>query len=62
MRRLKQKLEDYRLMGIPQIWVIDPQDGSFSRYKERELRWEQEFSEPGHGITFAMEEIKSLLD
>jgi Uma2 family endonuclease len=62
VRRLKQKLEDYRLMGIPQIWVIDPQDGSFSRYKERELRWEQEFSEPGHGITFAMEEIKSLLD
>jgi Uma2 family endonuclease len=62
VRRLKQKLEDYREMGVPQIWVIDPQDGSFSRYEERELRRGQEFSEPGQGITFAMEQIKDLLD
>jgi Uma2 family endonuclease len=62
VRRLKQKLEDYREMGIPQIWVIDPQDGSFSRYEERELRREKDFSEPSQGIAFANEQIKDLLD
>jgi Uma2 family endonuclease len=29
VQRLKRKLEDYKVMGIPQIWVIDPQDDTF---------------------------------
>jgi Uma2 family endonuclease len=62
MANLKQKFEDYCEMGIPQIWVIDPQDGSFSRYEQREFRREQEFSEFPQGITFAMEQIKDLLN
>ncbi len=37
LQRLKRKLEDYRTMGIPEIWVIDPQDGDYYRYEERQL-------------------------
>jgi len=62
MQRLLRKLEDYSVMGIPEIWVIDPQEASFSRYEERELRRQQMFAEPTQGITFAVEKIKALLD
>jgi Uma2 family endonuclease len=34
LQRLKRKLEDYRAMGIPEIWVIDPQDSTFYRYED----------------------------
>jgi Uma2 family endonuclease len=30
--RMKRKLEDYRAMGIAQIWVIDPEESSYSQY------------------------------
>jgi Uma2 family endonuclease len=59
---LKRKLEDYRSMGIPQIWVIDPQDDTFSRYTERQLLLSDSFSLAGRGITFNMSQIKDLLD
>jgi Uma2 family endonuclease len=62
LRRLKRKLEDYSVMGIPQIWVIDPEDGSFSRYQEGELRRSATFADAARGIVFDMAEIKALLD
>jgi Uma2 family endonuclease len=62
LRRLKRKLEDYKAMGISQIWVIDPEDGSCSRYLEGELKRSSTFSDPARGITFDMAEIKTLLD
>jgi Uma2 family endonuclease len=37
LQRLKRKLEDYRNMGIPEIWVIDPQDSTFYRYQDLQL-------------------------
>ena len=37
LQRLKQKLEDYRMMGIAEIWVIDPQDSTFYRYENLQL-------------------------
>jgi hypothetical protein len=49
-------------MGIPQIWVIDPQDGAFLKYDERQLLGSELFSLPARGIVFAMNEIKDLLD
>jgi hypothetical protein len=52
--------EDYRTMGIPHIWVIDPEDSSFSRYEDSQLRREF-FSDPARGITFEMNVIKGLL-
>jgi Uma2 family endonuclease len=61
-RRIKRKLEDYRAMGIPQIWVIDPEDGSYSRYEDGQLTRQDIFSEPSHGIAFEMSHIKELFD
>src|SRR5271156_5464389 len=61
-RRVKRKLEDYRAMGIPQIWVIDPEDGSYSRYEDGQLTRRESFSEPSHGIVFELNKIKELFD
>jgi Uma2 family endonuclease len=62
LQRLKRKLEDYRMMGIPQIWVVDPQDDSFCRYEERQLLRGDSFSHVARGIVFDMNQIKNLLD
>jgi len=37
VKRLKQKLAEYAKMGIPQIWVVDPDNGSFERYEAGRL-------------------------
>jgi Uma2 family endonuclease len=62
VRRVKRKLEDYRVMGIPQIWVIDPEDASYSRYEEGQLTRRESFSEPSRGIAFDMKRIKDLFE
>jgi Uma2 family endonuclease len=62
MQRLKRKLEDYSAMGIAEIWVLDPQDSSFYRYQERELRHNDLFSHAEKGIVFDMNELKAFLD
>ncbi|WP_158748763.1 Uma2 family endonuclease [Acidobacterium sp. S8] len=61
VKRLKHKLEDYAAMGIPQIWVIDPEDGSFSRYENKQLVTRDRFDEAGRGISFEVGEIGKLL-
>jgi hypothetical protein len=48
-------------MGIPHIWVIDPEDGSFSRYEDSQLHRREVFSDPARGIIFDMNAIKGLL-
>jgi Uma2 family endonuclease len=62
MQRLLRKLEDYSVMGIPEIWVIDPQDTTYYRYKERQLMRSASFSYDVGGIVFSMNEIKNHLD
>jgi Uma2 family endonuclease len=62
LQHLKRRLEDYRIMGIPEIWVIDPQDSSFYRYEDRQFCRKDMFSHVEKGITFDMNEIKKLLD
>ncbi len=62
LQRLKRKLDDYAAMGIPQIWVIDPQDGSFSRYEERQLLRSDKFTIAAKGIEFEIARIGDLLD
>jgi Uma2 family endonuclease len=61
VQRLKRKLDDYASMGITQIWVIDPQDGSFARYQDKQLLRNETFAEPARGISFDMLEIAKLL-
>ena len=62
VQRLKRKLEDYRAMGIPEIWVIDPQDSTFYRYEDLHLRRTNSFSHAEKGFAFDMNELKNLLD
>ncbi len=62
LQRLKRKLEDYRLMGIPEIWVIDPQDATYYRYEDRQLLRRDSFSYAVKGIAFDMNRIKDQLD
>jgi Uma2 family endonuclease len=62
IQRLKRKLEDYRIMGIPEIWVIDPQDGAYYRYEDRQLLRRDSFSYTERGIVFDMDRIKDQLD
>jgi Uma2 family endonuclease len=61
-QRLKRKLEDYRVMGIAEIWVIDPQDSTYYRYEDGQLLRNDTFSHAGKGIVFEMSQIKDLLD
>jgi Uma2 family endonuclease len=61
-QRLKRKLEDYRVMGIAEIWVIDPQDNTFYRYENGQLLHNDTFSHAGKEIVFEMNQIKNLLD
>ncbi len=49
-------------MGIPEIWVIDPQDSSFYRYQDRQLLRNETFVHAAKGISFDMNESKKLLD
>ena len=61
VQRLKLKLEDYRTMGIPEIWVIDPQDSTYYRYENLELQRNDSFSHTEKGIVFDMNQLKTLL-
>jgi len=62
LQRMKRKLEDYRAMGIPEIWVIDPQDSTFYRYQDLQLQRNDSFSLAEKGIAFDMNQLKDLLD
>lgn len=62
LQRLKQKLEDYRRMSIPEIWVIDPADSSYNRYQDQQLIRSSIFSLAEKNMTFDLDEIRSLLD
>lgn len=60
LQRLKRKLEDYKTMGIPDIWVIDPQDATYYRYENSQFLRKDAFVQGA--ISFAMDCIKELLD
>ena len=62
LQRLTQILQDYRKMGIAEIWVIDPQDSTFCRYEDLQLRRKYSFSHAEKGIVFDMNQLKNLLD
>jgi Uma2 family endonuclease len=62
LQRLKRKLDDYAFFGIPQIWVIDPDDRTFFRYLDRQLIRAAEFCLPEKEIQFQVTEIEGMLD
>ena len=60
--RLMQKLRDYEAMGIPQIWVIDPNGPVTQRFHHGQLAPADLFDEPAHSIRFELSAIAALLD
>ena len=59
--KVRRKLADYAKMGIPQIWVIAPEDGASLRYLNGELLRGEVFDEPSRGISFRIEEIGKVV-
>jgi Uma2 family endonuclease len=62
LQRLNRRLEEYRVMGIPEIWVIDPEDASFCRYEDGQLMRGAAFSHEGKGIGFDLNDLKTFLE
>jgi Uma2 family endonuclease len=50
IQKMLRKLADYSSMSIPQIWIVDPDTGSFFRYLEGSVAVETHFK--GDGIEF----------
>jgi Uma2 family endonuclease len=61
LRRLHRKLRDYAGMGIPEIWVIDPETSLFSRAEDGQLLRRDRFQHAGTGIDFPVIEIAALV-
>ena len=59
VKKLKRKLADYAAMGIPQIWVVDPDSGAFERYEAGRLTPETRFEQKA--IDFELSEIAKFL-
>ena len=60
--RTMQRLDDFARMGIPHIWVVDPETSSFFQLADGKLSPATHFGAPGDRIHFAMSEIETLLD
>lgn len=61
IREMMRKFDFYERMGIPQIWLIDPQDPVWQRFKDGRLQDAGTFALPERGIQFEMEEIGKLV-
>jgi hypothetical protein len=49
-------------MGIPEIWVIDPQGAVYYRYEERKLMRSNSFSYDARGIVYPIDQLKHQVD
>ena len=61
VKRLQRKLDDYAVMGIPQIWIVDPETGRLQRYSDASLVASDRFVETSRKIEFDFHEIEALL-
>lgn len=62
MHRMMRKLNDYAAMGIPQIWVVDPDGPRYYRFREGSLVAADTFGEPGDAMNFPLSAIAALVD
>ncbi len=61
VQRLSRKLEDYAQMGVPEIWVVDPRAGTFSRFEDGQLLRRERFSVSNRVINFPVSAIAELV-
>ena len=62
VRRLMRKLNDYHAMGIPEIWVVDPETRIFSRFEDCQLIRRETFAVLSKAISFPVSQIETMLD
>ena len=62
MTRVIRKLDDYGAMGIPHIWVINPESRKSYHYNDGQLNLASTFGQPEDPIHFDIAEIEKLLD
>jgi Uma2 family endonuclease len=62
VRRLMRKLNDYQAMGIPEIWVVDPEARAFSRFEDGQLLRKKDFALASKNISFPFTQIEAMLD
>ena len=56
-----QKLEEYRVWGVQNIWVIDPQTQRFSLYTEIGFQNVSSFSLPSYSFQLTRADLFSQL-
>lgn len=52
----------YHAMGIPEIWVVDPETRVFSRFEDGQLIRRTDFFVPSKNISFPVSQIEAMLD
>jgi Uma2 family endonuclease len=62
VHRLMRKLNDFRAMGISEIWVVDPETRTFSHFEDGQLIRRTNFSVPSKSISFPVSQIEAMLD
>jgi Uma2 family endonuclease len=62
VRPLMRKLNDYQAMGIPEIWVVDPETRVFSRFEDGQLVRRTDFAVASKSISFPVSQIGTVLD
>ena len=60
--RTMRRLAEFAAMGIPHIWVIDPETNTFYQFSDGKLSAATHFGTPGERIHFAMSEVEAFLD
>ncbi len=61
VKRVRTRLHDYESMGIPTVFLLDPETGVFERYTAGELRVVKAMEMKDRGIVFAFSEIAKLV-
>ena len=57
LSRVKTRLADFAAMGVAQIWLVDPESGSFDRFEDGQLVRREQFELASRGVSFAVAEI-----
>ena len=62
MPRVMKRLADFASMGVPEIWLLDPETKIFSRFANDVLTEATHYGAPGDRIHFKLGEIEAYLD
>ena len=61
LSRVKVRLAEFAAMGVPEVWLISPETGSFERFEDGQLVRREGFELGERGIAFAVGEVATLV-